>query len=109
MLIGAVALVGCSKDDGGNEGGDPLVTNVTLPPRALRSLRAKPSRLRATDSPRPTRSCSGAYQSDRPHNGHQGYDYHSDGNRTDVRSARRTTRRRKFGDPQTRRLRNDAG
>ena len=31
MLIGAVALVGCSKDDGGNEGGDPLVTNVTLP------------------------------------------------------------------------------
>lgn len=22
MLIGAVALVGCSKDDGGNEGGD---------------------------------------------------------------------------------------
>lgn len=31
MLIGAVALVGCSKDDGRNEGGDPLVTNVTLP------------------------------------------------------------------------------
>ena len=31
MLIGAVALVSCSKDDGGNEGGDPLVTNVTLP------------------------------------------------------------------------------
>lgn len=31
MLIGAVALVGCSKGDGGNEGGDPLVTNVTLP------------------------------------------------------------------------------
>ena len=31
MLIGTVALVGCSKDDGGNEGGDPLVTNVTLP------------------------------------------------------------------------------
>ena len=31
MLIGAVVLVGCSKDDGGNEGGDPLVTNVTLP------------------------------------------------------------------------------
>ena len=31
MLIGAVALVGCSKDDGGNEGGDPLVTNVALP------------------------------------------------------------------------------
>ena len=31
MLIGAVALVGCSKDDGGNEGGDPLVTNVTPP------------------------------------------------------------------------------
>lgn len=31
MLIGAVALVGCSKDDGRNDGGDPLVTNVTLP------------------------------------------------------------------------------
>jgi len=31
MLIGAMALVGCSKDDGGNEGGDPLVTNITLP------------------------------------------------------------------------------
>ena len=31
MLVGAVVLVGCSKDDGGNEGGDPLVTNVTLP------------------------------------------------------------------------------
>lgn len=31
MFIGAVALVSCSKDDGGNEGGDPLVTNVTLP------------------------------------------------------------------------------
>ena len=31
MLIGAVALVDCSKDDGRNDGGDPLVTNVTLP------------------------------------------------------------------------------
>lgn len=31
MLIGAVALVSCSKGDSGNEGGDPLVTNVTLP------------------------------------------------------------------------------
>ena len=31
MLIGAVALVSCSKDDGGNDNGDPLVTNVTLP------------------------------------------------------------------------------
>ena len=31
MLIGAVALVSCSKDDSGNDNGDPLVTNVTLP------------------------------------------------------------------------------
>lgn len=31
MLIGAMALVGCSKDDSGNDNGDPLVTNVTLP------------------------------------------------------------------------------
>ena len=31
MLIGAVVLVSCSKDDGGNDNGDPLVTNVTLP------------------------------------------------------------------------------
>ena len=31
MLIGAVELVSCSKDDSGNDNGDPLVTNVTLP------------------------------------------------------------------------------
>ncbi len=110
MLIGAVALVGCSKDDGGNEGGDPLVTNVTLPAAGTsfasgETVTITGNGFTASDAILfrvPTKATA-------PTTDIRGYDYHSDGNRTDVRSARRTTCRRKFGDPQTRRLRNDAG
>ena len=44
MLIGAVALVSCSKDDSGNDNGDPLG-------RSCRAVRTVQTRLLAASSP----------------------------------------------------------
>ena len=83
MLIGAVALVSCSKDDSGNDNGDPLVTNVTLPAAGTsfasgETVTITGNGFTASDAILHTD------QSDRPDDGHPCYDCRGDGNQADL-------------------------